>query len=297
MSSHKNKKKFVALTFDIEDWFQVEIFNKLFPIERWDEQELRVEEGTNKILILLKKYNIKATFFILGWIAERKPNLVKSIYKEGHEISSHGYSHKLNYNMSKTELYDDLQKSKKILENIINDEVIGYRAPTFSINDEVINAIIKSGYQYDSSLNQFAKHDTYGSLDRTKVSIVKDNSIFQLNNSLIEFSLPVEKLIGNKIPFTGGGFFRLYPLWLTKKLIRKHFKKNDYYVFYAHPWEVDPDQPKVVNTKLINKIRHYINLERNYNKLELLIKYLMSHNVDFIRLKDHLEMYNNYRGG
>ncbi len=295
-SFYDSKKRYAILTFDIEDWFQVETFKNEFPIETWDEQDLRIEENTNKILSLLRKYNIKATFFILGWIAEKKPRLVEKIYKEGHEISSHGYRHSLNYNMTKKEVYNDLQKSKTILEDIINNKVIGYRAPTFSINDEVINTIIEVGFQYDSSFNQFTKHDTYGNLNETKVSNIKDNMVFRFNNKLIELSLPVVKVFGNEIPFTGGGFFRLYPIWFTKKLIRKHFDNNDYYIFYTHPWEMDPAQPILKNINLFNKFRHYVNIEKNYKKLDLFIKYLMTYNLDFVTAKEYLKTINGLRG-
>jgi polysaccharide deacetylase family protein (PEP-CTERM system associated) len=278
------------LTFDIEDWFQVETFKNIFPIEKWNEQNLRIDEGTNKILDLLRKYNIKATFFILAWIAKKNPRLVKKIYKEGHEISSHGYSHKLNYNMSKKELYNDLKNSKEILESIIKDKVIGYRAPTFSINDELITTLIEIGYEYDSSLNQFSKHGTYGNLKYTKMKKMNDNMIFRYDNKIIEISLPVIKVFEKEIPFTGGGFFRLYPLWLTKKLLQKHFQTNNYYIFYAHPWELDPDQPIVRNIKLFSKFRHYINIRKNYQKIESFINYLQFYEVEFVTIRKYLDI-------
>ncbi|TFJ93052.1 polysaccharide deacetylase family protein [Lentibacillus salicampi] len=280
-----NLKKYVSLSFDIEDWFQVESFKSLFPIETWDDQKLRVDKGTDKILNLLAKYDIKATFFILGWIADRKPELVKKIYDYGHEVSSHGYNHQLNYNMTNKELYNDFRKSKILLEDIIKDEVLGYRAPTFSISDDVIKLLGDLDYKYDSSFNQFSKHDRYGALT------LKNNNIkFEASEHITEVSLPSTKFLNFEFPIAGGGFFRLYPLWLTKMLIKEHFKTNDYYVFYAHPWEFDPEMPKVKNAGAINKFRHYVNVKSNYTKLEDFINYLQSLNCSFISISDYLKL-------
>ena len=281
------RKEYVTLSFDIEDWFQVESFKTKFPIETWDSQELRVEKGTEQIINLLDKYNIKATFFVLGWIAEKRPEMIKEIYDRGHEISSHGYCHKLNYNMSSKELYNDLKKSKSIIENIINNKIYGYRAPTFSVSDEVIKVLGQLDYEYDSSFNQFSKHDRYGVLSNHK-----NEMVFEVSDSISEISLPVTSLYKQEIPIAGGGFFRLYPLWMTKGLIRKHFKTNNYYMFYAHPWEFDPGMPKVNNVGMLNKFRHYVNVKSNYKKLELLINYLQKNKCVFLPARDYL-MLNN----
>ncbi len=285
-----NGNKYVTLSFDIEDWFQVESFKEKFPIETWENQILRVEKGTEKILKLLDKYDIKATFFILGWIAEKKPEMVRKIYDLGHEISSHGYSHKLNYNMSNPELYEDLKKSKAIIEEIINDKVLGYRAPTFSVSDEVISILGELDYKYDSSFNQFSKHDRYGVL-----SNYKNDVTFQASEKITEVAIPATSVFNQEFPIAGGGFFRLYPIWMTKKLVNKHFNSNDYYIFYAHPWEFDPDMPKVKSVGALNKFRHYVNVKSNYNKLEMFIKYLQSINCTFLPACNYLSLKN--RGG
>lgn len=277
-------KKKICLTFDVEDWFQVENLRSAFPPETWDNQELRVEKNTKQILDLLDKYNIKATFFVLGWIAEKVPDLVKDIYRRGHEIASHGYSHILNYKMSEEEMRKDLKKSKELLESIINDEVRGYRAPSFSIKDELMFILKNLGYKYDSSLNSFALHDRYGMLIG-KIT----NKPFIHQSGIIEFPMPVISIMRANVPISGGGYFRIYPLWFFKQLVQMYLKKNDVYIFYMHPWEIDEGQPRVKEIKTFYYFRHYYGLNKTFDKLERFIRLILKE-VDFTTLANFVEL-------
>jgi len=262
-------KKTICLTFDIEDWFQVENLRKVFPPETWDKQELRVEKNTYKILDILDEHNIKATFFVLGWIAERVPSLISEISKRGHEIASHGYGHLLNYNLSREQLKEDLLRSKQVLENITGKVVIGYRAPSFSISDELMELLAELGFRYDSSFNDFTKHDRYG-----KLSGAKGSKPFMHETGIYEFPLPVIRRFGQNIPISGGGYFRLFPLWLFKRYVRKYLDRSDQYIFYVHPWELDGDQPRIKQISLNYRIRHYHGLKNTEKKFGNLIQFL-----------------------
>jgi polysaccharide deacetylase family protein (PEP-CTERM system associated) len=282
------EEKKVCFTFDVEDWFQVENLRAVFPPERWDYCEFRVVTNTKRILELLDKYNIKATFFVLGWIAERFPEVVKEIHTKGHEIGSHGYGHIINYKLSKEELFNDLSKSKDILEGIIGEKVLGYRAPNFSITKDVIEILENIGFKYDSSYHPFSKNDRYGKLDDYKLN--NNDKIFKVSDQLYEISLPVLKTNKFEIPLAGGGYFRLYPYFVFEKLFFKYMSNNNLFVMYLHPWEFDEKQPKVKNIKFSYRLRHYIGLNKTYRKLEKFINKINSSNeFSFVRLKDLLE--------
>lgn len=258
--------KRICLSFDIEDWFHSENVRRAFPPETWDKAELRVEKNTERILDIMDENKIKATFFVLGWIAERVPRLVKEIVSRGHEVASHGYNHERNYNLDSEALRKDLEKSKKLLEDITGAEVLGYRAPTFSITDEVMTMLKELGYKYDSSLNDFPLHDRYGNL-----SGKKSNGPFLHSSGVVEIPMPLVKIFGKNIPISGGGYFRLLPFAVFKSLVKIYLKQNDLYVFYMHPWEIDKDQPKIKNVKLTNKIRQYTTIGKTEERLRLLI--------------------------
>lgn len=272
-------KKNIYLTFDIEDWFQVENMRSVFPPESWDRQELHIEENIEKILFLLDKYNIKATFFVLGWIAERKPKLIRRIYKKGHEIASHGYGHLLNYNLSSEELTNDIKKSKEILEDIIGERVIGYRAPSFSITDDLLQILYNLGFKYDSSYNAFSFHDRYGKI------LVPNNSYspFKHISGITEVPMPLVKMLGLSLPISGGGYFRIYPYKMFELLVNKYFRTNCEYVFYMHPWEFDTGQPKIKTIPINYRIRHYSGIKRSYDKLDKFIYRHKNYNFCTIR--------------
>jgi polysaccharide deacetylase family protein (PEP-CTERM system associated) len=269
----------ILLTFDIEDWFQVENFKAYIPYSSWPKHEVRVEKNTHRILDLLDSIktsnpinptNPKATFFILGWIAERIPSLVNEIYNRGHEVASHGLCHDLIYNCSLYDTKKDLADSKNILEDLIGSKVYGYRAPSFSINNDFLKIAEESGYLYDSSYNSFGLHQRYGHVDLTGAS--EHGIASQISREFYE--LPISNLKFGKynLPMGGGGYFRLLPSFIFRMGIRSILRKQGAYLFYMHPWEIDPDQPGVKQAPTFYKFRHYINLKRTYSKLTQLIK-------------------------
>ena len=269
----------ILLTFDVEDWFQVENLRPHFPPGTWDHMELRVEKNTNKILDLLDSIaispfsttptNPKATFFILGWMAKRLPNLVREIKARGHEVASHGYNHLMCNQLEAKNLKYDLIQSKKVLEDIVGVEVGGYRAPSFSINNAAIELIRHSGYRYDSSYNNFNKHGRYGAIalnGHRKLGVA-------INIAQDFMELPISNLrIGNQvIPWGGGGYFRFFPRSIFISGVRYILKQAGAYMFYMHPWEIDPGQPRVKKAQYLSSWRHYLNLKKTYRRLQNLI--------------------------
>lgn len=259
----------IIITVDVEDWFQVENFKEYIPFSSWSSHELRVERNTNKLLDLFDSFlstqtSVKATFFVLGWIAERLPDLVKDIHARGHEVASHGYNHTLWKERSHKVLKNDLVRSRNILEDIIGDRVAGYRAPSFSISPEMLKIIEECGYLYDSSFNSFSLHARYGHIDLSKN--LKKGLAVKISDSFYE--LPVSNLNLGKIvlPWGGGGYFRLFPFSLFCSGVKSIIKKENAYLFYIHPWEVDPEQPKVNEASFSYRFRHYFNLEKTYYK-------------------------------
>ncbi len=273
MASSSTDKEIILLTFDVEDWFQVENFKEYIPYSSWLSRELRVEKNTIELLDLLDSASgkIHATFFVLGWIAERHPGLIREIQKRGHEVASHGFDHHLCYNQTPDELRQDLLKSKHLLEDLIGAEVTGYRAPSFSISDESIKVVQNSGYLYDSSYNSYGGHGRYGSLSLPKTQ-KKDAPLYALSSNFYE--IPVSNLrIGNKvIPWGGGGYFRLLPSFLHRAGVKQILRRNRCYAFYMHPWEIDPYQPRVLEAKPFFRFRHYVNLKGAKYKLQRLLE-------------------------
>ena len=217
--------------------------------------------------------SIRATFFILGWVAERLPHLVREIQSRGHEVASHGYDHVLCKEQSAEDLKNDLLKSKNLLEDIIGAPIYGYRAPGFSVNRDILNIIEGAGYLYDSSFNSFKLNKRYGQVEFGTNNGSNGLSI-QMSDSFYE--LPISNLkIGRQFfPWGGGGYFRLIPTGLFRLGVRSILKKQGGYLFYMHPWEIDSDQPKVAGVRLSYKFRHYINLEKTLNKLSYFLEEL-----------------------
>jgi len=278
-------QKTICLSFDVEDWFQVENLRAKFPPESWDRCELRVENNTRKILDLLDKYNVKATFFVLGWIAERKPQLVKEIHSRGHEIASHGYGHIINYELSRDEIFEDIKKSKELLEGITGDKIVGYRAPNFSVTKDVIDALTTLKFKYDSSYHPFSGNERYGQLG------VDEKGIFKLNESLIEIPMSVWKNKFFELSIAGGGYFRLYPYSFFRTLTSSYLKKNDYMIMYFHPWEFDPEQPRVKDVKFSYSFRHYVGLETTLSKLDKFISQFLKEGFTFGKINNLLNVY------
>jgi polysaccharide deacetylase family protein (PEP-CTERM system associated) len=259
------------LSFDIEEHFQVSGLASAIKRSDWDSHSSRVEKNTDSILAILDKHRVKATFFILGWIAERHPEMVKKIAATGHEIASHGYEHKLIYDMTPDDFAADVKQSIKIIEDIAGVKVRGFRAPSFSLssNDiEKFQILADLGLTYDSSLFPM-KHFRYG--DATSVPLspfdIKSNG----KTIIKEYPMTVVDFLGRRIPAGGGGYFRLYPDFLTKRNFKKANAEGRPVVVYLHPWEFDPDQPRVKGAGFGNTFRHYYNLKKTSCKLDKLL--------------------------
>lgn len=259
-----------ALTVDVEDYFHVSAFAKNINQRDWDNHPLRVENNTQRLLDLFDEYEVKATFFVLGWVAERKPSLIKEIALRGHEVACHGYSHQLVYNQSPDVFRDETLRSKHLLEDIVQAPVRGYRAASYSITNRslwALDILAEAGFDYDSSIFP-VRHDRYGIPDAPELPHRLETPN---GNSLIEFPLSTAKLLSHRIPVAGGGYFRLYPYVLTRMGLSQINRRQQPFIFYLHPWEIDPDQPKISTSKL-SRFRHYNNLD----KCEIRLRRLLS---------------------
>jgi polysaccharide deacetylase family protein (PEP-CTERM system associated) len=256
-----------ALSFDIEDYFHVENLSSKISRSEWDAYELRVEASTHKLLDILETFNQKATFFLLGWVAERCPAIIREIARKGHEVASHGFMHQLIYQQTPQQFKADIERSKKLLEDIIGAAVIGYRAPNFSIVKNslwAIDILKECGFTYDSSIFPISFHDRYGfpGIKRT---------MFRFPNGLIEVPLTVYTLFNINLPAAGGAYFRLLPYRYFSCVFKRLNKKGGYAVFYLHPWELDTSQP-IIKVPFKYSFRHYFNIHRTEEKLKTLLK-------------------------
>lgn len=258
--------KSILMTVDVEDWFQVENLRSAFPIEIWDSCELRIEKNTHTLLNLFDQHKVQATFFVLGWIAERLQNLVQEIQKRGHEIASHGYNHELCSSLVCANLREDLFRSKSVLEDISGQSVLGYRAPSFCVTRDLVDTLGELGFRYDSSYNSFAINKRYGKADG--FFHPASNGYMKAKNGIIE--LPISNLImgGQTIPWGGGGYFRLYHPTVFASGVSRILKHNSCYNFYCHPWELDPKQPRATTVGLLSRFRHYLNLDKTLARLD-----------------------------
>jgi polysaccharide deacetylase family protein (PEP-CTERM system associated) len=258
-----------AMTIDVEDYFQVSAFEGLAPRHRWDSFESRVEANTTRLLDLFDETSLKGTFFILGWVAERFPGLVRDIAKRGHELASHGYHHRLVYDITRDAFRDDIRRSKDIIEAAGNRPVVGYRAPSYSITPRSLWAfdiLIEQGYRYDASVFPI-HHDRYGIPPSPREPYV----IRRTAGALIEAPGSAVRVGGWNLPVGGGGYFRLLPYgWTRWGLNRINRQERRGAIFYLHPWEVDPDQPRIP-AGLLGRIRHYRNLGETEARLRRLI--------------------------
>jgi polysaccharide deacetylase family protein (PEP-CTERM system associated) len=255
-----------ALTIDFEDWFCAGNLSSLIKFEDWEKHELRIVDNTLRILELLDKYNLKATFFVLGWIAERVPDLVKLIDSNNHEIACHGYSHTSLKNMSMNQFDADLKKALKIKKDIIQKDILGYRSPSFSITPKTIwafDVLINNGIKYDSSVFPISLHPDYGFPGMP-------TAIYNPQKALTEFPLNAVNLLGLMVPFGGGGYFRLYPYFVSIQMMKFYNNRGKPFMFYLHPWEIDIEQPRV-NIPSLKKIRHYYNIKNTFFRFEKLL--------------------------
>lgn len=275
----------ILITVDVEDWFQVENLRPHFPLERWDSCELRVERNTHALLDLFDEFRVRGTFFILGWIADRCPGLVREIHVRGHEVASHGYSHRLCSELSTSELREDLYRSKARLEDITGHPVHGYRSPSFSIAKNIVDLLVENGYRYDSSYNNFSLYGRYGNLNGTWKKHPSGTLISE--NGIVEIPVSNLTLFGKVLPWSGGGYFRLLPAPLFRKGVKSLLEKCDYYAFYCHPWEFDADQPRVNGMRPDLSFRHYVNIDQNFGKLKEFLSVFSSNK--FLSCSDYLK--------
>jgi polysaccharide deacetylase family protein (PEP-CTERM system associated) len=259
-----------AFTVDVEDYFQVEAHSHVIPRERWPDMEYRCEQNVHRLLALLDERRVRGTFFILGWITERSPNLIREIAAAGHEIACHGMSHKLIYRQTREEFREETRRSKQLLEDLIGKTVSGYRAASFSIvksSTWALDELIDAGFRYDSSVFPIS-HDNYGIPD---ASLEPYHITAPSGRTLIEFPMSVARWGAVRLPVSGGGYFRIFPYWLTRaSLGRINSVDQRPFVFYLHPWEIDAGQPRV-NSGLKSRLRHYTNLSRCEARLRRLL--------------------------
>lgn len=260
-----------AMTVDVEDYYHVAAFAKVIKPGEWDQWPSRVEANTDKLLQLFDDANIKITFFILGWVAEHYPELVKRIRTQGHEIASHGYSHQLIYRQTPDVFRAETIKSKQILEDLGQAPVIGYRAASYSITRKslwALDILAELGFSWDSSIFP-TRHDNYGIPGSPEEPYTITSSS---GAQLTEFPLTTAKVLGQSVPAAGGGYFRQYPYALSRWLFeRASLGQSKPQIFYLHPWEIDPDQPRVPNASWFSNFRHYTNLKRCLPRLERMI--------------------------
>lgn len=256
-----------AMTVDVEEYFQVSAFEPHIRKEDWGNMQSGVESNIDRILSIFNDRSITATFFILGWIAERHGSMIERIASEGHEIASHGFSHVRIHQQNSEEFKEDVTKTKKILEDIVGQEVIGYRAASFSINQQshwAHKELEEAGFRYSSSVYP-VKHDLYGVPDAPRYPYQPNGTAF------LEIPITTLSLGRLNIPCGGGGYFRLFPYTLSRKLIA-YLNKNEKMscIFYFHPWEIEVDQPRIDNLRLKTRFRHYNGLKRMESRLQQL---------------------------
>lgn len=253
-----------AMTVDIEDYFQVQAFEGVIERKDWDRMPARVERNTNAVLDLFAEAGVKATFFTLAWVAERNPALIRRIVAEGHELASHGMSHVRASDQDRPTFKDDVSRSKKFLEDLGGVSVRGYRAASFSIGERnlwALEVLAEAGYDYSSSIYPI-HHDHYGMPDAPRFAFhpVKDAP-------LVEVPVTTVELFGRRLPCGGGGYFRLLPYGLSRWAMRRVNAEGQSCIFYFHPWEIDPDQPRQAQASARSRFRHYTNLDVMADKL------------------------------
>ncbi|TFW30685.1 XrtA system polysaccharide deacetylase [Massilia horti] len=259
-----------AMTCDVEDYFQVSAFAPYIARDSWAARECRVEANMERILALFEQHGVKATFFTLGWIAERYPQVVRRIVAGGHELASHGYGHLRASSQDRAEFDNDIKSSKALLEDIGGVAVTGYRAPSFSIghgNLWALDALLDAGYRYSSSIYPIA-HDHYGMPDAPRFAFYPNGP-----GGLLEVPITTVRVGSRNLPAGGGGYFRLLPYALSRWMIRRvNQDERQPSLFYFHPWEIDPGQPRPAGLGARARFRHYLNIDRMERRLGLLAR-------------------------
>ena len=258
-----------ALTFDVEDYFHVSAFRSRVPIAAWGQHESRVERNTNKVLDILCTAGVRATFFVLGWVAERNPRVVKAIHQAGHEVSCHSYTHDMLTELNPEKFREDIRRSKAILEDLTGAQVLGYRAPSFTIVKDTMWALpilVEEGFYYDSSIFPI-RHDRYGMRDANPLC----HRLSTNTGFLWEVPPTTVKLGPVRLPIAGGGYLRFFPYRILHRLLRHVERQGTPLVMYLHPWELDPDQPRISASRL-SRFRHYNNLDKTEGRLIKLLR-------------------------
>jgi len=271
------------MTIDVEDYYHVSAFEKISPSSTWAGRESRVERNTDLVLTILEEYSVKATFFVLGWVAEKFPQLTKMIAEQGHEIASHGFMHQRVALQDRQTYRDDIRRSKALLEDQTGAAVLGYRAPSYSITRETdwaFDELLEAGYQYDSSIFPM-KHDFYGIPDWPRFSgyavkqgdeWVDRQDITPGEQAIREIPITTLKLGQKNLPIAGGGYFRLLPYAVTRwGLTRINRLEQQPFIFYLHPWEFDPQQPRMQGCSAKSRFRHYLNLHKTEDRFRRLL--------------------------
>ena len=259
-----------AFTVDVEDYYHVSGFAERIAPEDWSSYESRVVPSTKRVLELLEAHAVRATFFILGWVADQFPQLVREIHRAGHELGCHSYSHRLVYQMTPDEFRNDLRRARLAIEDIAGTSVVAYRAPSFSITTKslwALDILVEEGFQCDSSIFPI-RHDRYGIPRAERFP----HRIERLSGSLLEFPPSVRRIAGFNFPVGGGGYFRLYPVALTERwLARINSLDAQPFMFYIHPWEFDPDQPRLPGSRR-SRFRHYLNLGKTEQRTRRILQ-------------------------
>jgi polysaccharide deacetylase family protein (PEP-CTERM system associated) len=259
-----------AMTCDVEDYFQVSAFAPYIDRASWPTRECRVEANMDRILALFDANGVRATFFTLGWIAERYPNVVKRIVAGGHELASHGYGHLRASDQTRAEFDNDVRSSKALLEDLGGQAVLGYRAPSFSIGRDnlwALDVLLEAGYRYSSSIYPVV-HDHYGMPEAPRFAFYPNGT-----DGLLEIPITTVQMMGRNLPAGGGGYFRLLPYALSRWMMAK-VNQDDRQpaLFYFHPWEIDPGQPRPEGVGAKSRFRHYVNIERMESRIEALAR-------------------------
>jgi len=260
-----------ALTVDVEDYFHVSALAPSIHRDSWASRESRVVGSTQTLLAIFEQFEVRATFFVLGWVAERYPQLVKDIAARGHEIACHGHSHRLVYEQSHEEFHKETLRAKKLLEDVTGSAVLGYRAASYSIVRKslwALDILVELGFAYDSSIFP-VRHDRYGIPDAERAPHRLPTPGGKV---IVEWPLSTARILGFKIPVSGGGYFRLLPYWLTRQGLNSINRDEARpFIFYLHPWEIDPEQPRV-SANWLSRFRHYTNLDKTEERLQLLLR-------------------------
>jgi len=255
------------MTIDVEDYFQVSAFAPFIRRSEWDARECRVERNVECILAMLARHDTHATFFTLGWVAERYPQLVRRIVDGGHELASHGYGHQRASELSRDAFTLDIVSAKKVLEDIAGVPVQGYRAPSFSIGEAnlwAFDSLAEAGYRYSSSIYPI-RHDHYGMPDAPRFA-------HRVGSGLLEVPVTTLRMLNRNLPSSGGGYFRLLPYALSRWMLQRvNANDGQSAIFYFHPWEIDAGQPRVAGIDAKTRFRHYVNIPRMQARLEQLL--------------------------